>query len=125
MAISIKDIIKVSVIGIQHYGIFVRVVDDDEYTGLIHISEVSYDFVKDIKKFADVGDILYAKVLDVDHENKHVKLSIKATKPKNRYRYNKFKMKNDAKSFSFAPLSDKLPIWIQEQLKEKNSNDKS
>ena len=113
----------VTVIGIQQYGIFVRVFDDDSYTGLIHISEVSYDFVKDINKVASVGDTLYAKVLDIDEQNKHVKLSIKAIKPKGRYRYNKFKMKNDPKLTNFATLNDKLQGWIKEQLKEKENND--
>jgi len=120
---GVQDIIKVKVIGIQPYGIFIRVCDDEAYTGLIHISEISYDFVKDIEKIAQIDDIMYAKVLDVDEINKHVKLSIKALQPKNRYRWSKVKVKQDPQITSFDSLNEKLPEWIQEQLKEKNNND--
>ena len=85
---KVGEIIKVKVIGFQHYGIFIKCLDDESYTGLIHISEISNDFVKDVSKFAKIDDILYAKILAVDDTNKHIKLSIKATQPKNRYRSN-------------------------------------
>ena len=38
-----EEIIKAKVIGLQNYGAFVEV--DDEYQGLIHISEISYGYV--------------------------------------------------------------------------------
>ena len=43
---KIGDIVKVRVTGIERYGIFVSV--DSLYTGLIHISEISSSFVKDV-----------------------------------------------------------------------------
>ena len=52
-------------------------------TGLIHISEISNDFVKDVSKVAKIDDILYAKVLDVDHKLKHVKCKAIQTLRKN------------------------------------------
>ena len=48
-----KDIIKVKVTGVQPYGAFVSC---NDYNGLIHISEVSYGYVKDINGFMNVGD---------------------------------------------------------------------
>ena len=86
--LRVGEIIKVQVIGSQHYGIFIKCIDDESYSGLIHISEISNDFVKDVSKVAKVDDILYAKVLDVDHKLKQVKLSIKAINPKTRYKTN-------------------------------------
>ena len=120
---KVGEIIKVQVIGSQHYGIFIKCLDDEEYTGLIHISEISNDFVKDVNKFAKIGDIIYAKVLDVDNDNKHIKLSIKATLPKTRYRSSYTKIKNDDKLSDFSTLEGKLNGWISEQLKEKRHND--
>ena len=41
------------VTGIQPYGAFVAL--DDETQGLVHISEITYGFVKDINEFLTVG----------------------------------------------------------------------
>ena len=42
------------VTGIENYGIFVSL--DEYYSGLIHISEISHGFVKDVHDFlSDVG----------------------------------------------------------------------
>ena len=56
---KVGEIIKVQVIGFQHYGIFIKCLDDEEYSGLIHISEISNDFVKDVTKIARLNDIIY------------------------------------------------------------------
>ena len=48
MDFNLGDIIEVTVTGIENYGIFVSVID--EYTGLIHISEIDNNFVKDINE---------------------------------------------------------------------------
>lgn len=120
---KVGEIVKVQVIGFQHYGIFAKSLDDEEYTGLIHISEISNDFVKDVSRFAKLNDILYAKILDVDNNNKQIKLSIKATQPKVRYKSYNNKQKNNPSNNDFSQLESRLNYWIIEQLKEKNSND--
>ena len=120
---KVGEIIKVQVIGNQHYGIFIKALDDEAYTGLIHISEISNDFVKDVSKVAKINDIIYAKILDVDHKSKHIKLSIKATRPKVRYRSNFIKLKDESKYSDFTPLEVRLNGWIKEQLKEKRNHD--
>lgn len=119
----VGEIIKVIVIGIQHYGIFIRCLDDETYTGLIHISEISNDFVKDISKIAKIDDIIYAKVLDVDNDSRHIKLSIKATQPKIRYKTTYIKTKDDKKYSDFSPLDARLNDWVIQQLKEKRNRD--
>ena len=121
--LKVGEIIKVQVIGFQHYGIFIKCLDDEEYSGLIHISEISNDFVKDVTKVARLNDIIYAKVLDVDTISKHIKLSIKAIQPKTRYKTNYTKVKNVAEYSDFTPLGSRLNDWINEQLKEKRNND--
>ena len=40
---KVGDIIEVKVTGIEQYGIFVKA--DEEYTGLIHISEIDDNFI--------------------------------------------------------------------------------
>lgn len=121
--LRIGDIIKVQVVGIQPYGIFIKSMDNEEYSGLIHISEISNDFVKDVSKVASNGDILFAKILDIDKSLKHIKLSIKATQPKTRYKSNYIKQKSSEEYSDFKPLSEHLNGWITEQLKEKKRHD--
>ena len=50
-----KEVIRVKITGIQKYGAFATV-DDNDYNGLIHISEISYGYVKNISDFMDIGD---------------------------------------------------------------------
>ena len=60
--INIGDIIKVTVTGIQNYGAFVMI--DEEYDGLIHISEISKDYVKDINDYVQIGDEIYDELIN-------------------------------------------------------------
>ena len=50
---KVGDIVYGRVTNILGYGAFVQV---DEYDGLIHISEFSDHFVRDIKDFVQIGD---------------------------------------------------------------------
>ena len=70
-----NEIVEGCVTGIEKYGIFITL--DEYYSGLIHISEVSDSFVKDINKYVKVGETIKARVLDVADDTFHVKLSIK------------------------------------------------
>lgn len=107
-------IVSGTVTGITNYGIFVSF--DDYYSGLLHISEISDGFVKNINDYAKIGDIIDVKILEVDYDNSHLKLSIKDIG------YNKNKNIKRKKiietSTGFSTLSYKLPIWIEENLKK-------
>ena len=70
-----NEVVEGCVTGIEKYGIFVTL--DEYYSGLIHISEISDNFVRDINKFVNIGETIKVKVLDTDDETFHVKLSIK------------------------------------------------
>ena len=110
---KVGSIVEGSVTGIESYGVFVSL--DEYYTGLIHISELSHGFVKDINKFVSLGDSIKVKVIEVDDDLCHVKLSIKDID----YKINKLKrMKIEEVGTGFDILSENLPIWIQEKSKE-------
>ena len=51
---KLGDIVYGKVTNIVGYGAFVSI--DDEYTGLIHISEFSDNYVKNINDFVKIGD---------------------------------------------------------------------
>ena len=113
---KVGDIIKGQVTGIESYGIFINV--NAEYNGLIHISEISEGFVKDINDFVKIGETIYCRILEVDEENCNLKLSIKDINYKAR--------KGNAKYFEtvkgFSPLKDNLDTWIEEKKKEIEKN---
>ena len=48
--------------GIQPYGAFVQL--DSGEKGLIHISEISKGYVKDVAQFLHVGERVRVKILD-------------------------------------------------------------
>ena len=111
-------IIRGTVTGIESYGVFVSC--DDYYTGLIHISEISHGFVKNINDFVKIGDLIQVEILDVDEELGHLKLSIKNIDYKKKIPL-KIKMIKET-PLGFKTLEYKLPIWIDESLKKiKNS----
>lgn len=69
------NIVKGCITGMAPYGAFVSL--DEYYDGLIHISEISNKFVSNIEEIFNVGDTIYAIVLEVDDDLFKVKLSIK------------------------------------------------
>ena len=111
--IKINDIIEVNVTGIQKYGAFVLI--NNKYDGLIHISEISSGYVKNINDYIRINDKIYAKVVDIDKENNKFKLSIKDID----YR-NDGKPLNDGDNYTngFEPLKEHLELWINDKIKE-------
>ncbi|MDO5568498.1 MAG: S1 RNA-binding domain-containing protein [bacterium] len=108
-----QDIIKGKITGIKDYGVFVNI--DDEYNGLIHISEISYGYVKNINDFVKVGEKIYAEIVDNDVENNHLKLSIKNID----YRYDGVRIANRQETKNgFIPLKQHLNEWISNKIKE-------
>ena len=111
--IKINDIIKVVVTGIQKYGAFVLI--DDKYDGLIHISEISSGYVRNINDYIKIKDEIYAQVVDIDKENNKFKLSIKNIDYRND---GKILNDNDNYSNGFEPLKEHLDLWINDKIKE-------
>lgn len=104
------DIVKGKVTGIENYGIFISL--DDDYIGLIHISEISDKFVKNIFDYVQLNETISCKVLEADESSKRLKLSIKNFD----YRIEDKKKWEDENGFS--PLREKLPEWIAEYKEE-------
>lgn len=106
---KVGDIIKCQVTGLEKYGIFVSV--DSNYNGLIHISEVSNDFVKNIHDYAKIGEFIYCQILEVNNDTLQLRLSIKNIN---------YKIVNNDKGIKetrkgFLPLKENLEKWIQEK----------
>lgn len=115
---TVNKIVKGKVQGITEYGIFVKL--DANYNGLIHISEISDGFVKNIEDYVKINDVINVKILEVDEEKKQIKLSIKNIDYKNNDKRNNLKMIET--NSGFRTLSIKLNFWIKDYLKNKKIN---
>ncbi|MFJ5964749.1 S1 domain-containing post-transcriptional regulator GSP13 [Bacillus sp. NPDC093026] len=107
------------VTGLQAYGAFVAL--DEETQGLVHISEVTHGFVKDINEHLSIGDEVQVKVLSVDEKAGKISLSIRATQEAPERKESKPKkqrpqqVKDDATApQGFNTLKDKLEEWIEQ-----------
>lgn len=70
-----------TVTNVTNFGAFVDIgVHQD---GLIHISELSDQFVKDASQVISVGDILSVRILDVDMQKRRISLSARLTPTEN------------------------------------------
>ncbi len=106
------DVVEGLVTGTTDYGIFVSL--DEYYSGLIHISEISDAYVKDVNNFVNVGETIRVRVLDSDDESFHVKLSIKNLN----YRINRKKVKILETGTGFELLKSNLNNWITERIQK-------
>ncbi|MEH7383628.1 S1 domain-containing post-transcriptional regulator GSP13 [Bacillus sp. JJ1533] len=119
--IEVGSVVKGKITGIQPYGAFVAL--DENTQGLVHISEVTHGFVKDINEHLKVGDEVEVKVLSIDEEKGKIGLSIRATqeapekpvqktaKPKKRPAQ---AQQANSDSQGFNTLKDKLEEWIEQ-----------
>ena len=74
MSIEAGSKVQGKVTGITHFGAFVELPGGT--TGLVHISEVADNYVKDINEFLKVGEEVLVKVVNVEKDGK-IGLSIR------------------------------------------------
>ena len=105
------SIVKAMVSGIEKYGAFIVI--DDIFNGLIHISEISDDFVRNISDYLYIGEKIKVKVIDVDYDNCQIKASIKNINYKcdgnNRI---------EETEHGFSTLKECLPCWVNDKLQK-------
>ena len=77
MSIEVGSKLQGKVTGITNFGAFVELPDGK--TGLVHISEVADNYVKDINEHLSQGDQVEVKVINVGDDGK-IGLSIKKAK---------------------------------------------
>lgn len=107
------QIVEGVITGIQPYGAFVSI--DENTTGLIHISEISDDFVRDIRQYVAQGEQIIAKIIDVSDGPNQLRLSLKALN------YSSRKIREDKEHkrslvpeivLGFKSLDVKMPQWV-------------
>ncbi len=89
------------VVSVVPFGVFVEV--EPHLEGLVHVSEVAHNFVKDLNEVVKVGDEVEVKVLNYDEANRKINLSIKACLPEEP------KPAKEEKSDDAKPETEKKP----------------
>ena len=79
MSIEVGSKLQGKVTGITNFGAFVEL--EKGKVGLVHISEVADNYVKDINDHLAIGDEIKVKVINVEKDGK-IGLSIKKAKDK-------------------------------------------
>ncbi len=118
-SINVGNIVKGQITGVTPYGVFVSL--EDDYSGLVHISEVSDKFVKDLPKLFNIGDIINVKILEIDEDKREVKLSIK----KIDYKVEESLSRIPETGSGFGLLEKNLGKWTASKLKEITKNKKN
>jgi len=73
---EVGELVVVTVDRVIEYGAYVKL-DEYDKEGLLHISEISSSWVRNIRDYAREGQKVVLKVLRVDPERKHVDLSLR------------------------------------------------
>ncbi|MCM3359571.1 S1 domain-containing post-transcriptional regulator GSP13 [Psychrobacillus sp. MER TA 171] len=119
---KVGDLVTGKVTGIQPYGAFVSL--DEQTQGLVHISEITYGYVKEVGEFLTVGQEVEVKILDIDGEAGKISLSIRELqeKPTTPKRDDKPRKSLQARvdehdEEGFNTLKEKLAGWIQQSIR--------
>ena len=108
---KVGSVVEGTVTGIESYGVFISL--DEFYNGLIHISEISNGFVKNINDFVTFEETIKVKVVEVDEDLGQVKLSIKDI---NYRKVHPKTMRIKEVGSGFGILRDNLDKWMKEKL---------
>lgn len=72
---AIGDVAKVQVVSITPFGAFAQIIPGVD--GLIHISQIALERVTNVAQVLSVGQVVEAKITEIDEEKSRVSLSIK------------------------------------------------
>jgi len=104
-AVNIGDVLTGTVEHIAAYGAFVRL--ESGQKAMVHISELSHNYVKKVEDILEMGQSITAKVIKIDDKGR-IDLSIKALQVKEPQKYAPRRVEEDfeKKLSSFMKSSD-------------------
>lgn len=118
MNYQVGDLIVGKITSVKPYALFLAF--DGGIKGLLHISELSDAYIRDIEKFGSVGDEMKVMVLSVDETNGFLRVSVKRIPEKEQYstHVNESRIYLNEEEKDFTALKENLPTWIKETLKK-------
>ena len=99
---------------------------EDGSEGLLHISEISDSYVRDIEKYGSKGDELKVKIVSIDETNGYLRVSLKRVPQEEAFstHMNNVRRAPDFEEGDFNPLKERLDGWIQDMLEQANKQEK-
>ena len=118
MKYEIGQLVIGKVTKVKPFALFLEF--EDGTSGLLHISEISNSFVKDIEAFGTIGDELKVVVVSIDETNGFMRVSYKRVPEEEAFSTHNNSVRNAliTKGNDFEVLKKKLPKWIKDTLKE-------
>ena len=118
MKYQIGDLIIGKITSVKPYALFLAF--ENGSNGLLHISELSDSYIRDIEKYGSVGDEIKVKVIAIDEANGFLRVSYKKVPEEERFstHVNESRIYLEEKEKDFSELAKNLPIWIEETLKK-------
>ena len=118
------DIIEGIITSIKKYGAFLSF--ENGYIGLLHISEISTNFVNNIYSYFDVGDKITVTVKRIDEKTKFLNVSIKDL-PSELNPYQDIlpskKITSYLREIDFTKLNKSLAKMIADELERESENE--
>ncbi len=129
---EVGSIVSGKVIKVKPFGAIILLENGKQ--GLVHISQISRNFVQNIEDHIKIDEEVKVKVLNIDEENGKIGLSIKDALPKpennnfkNKEQKNNYEPKNtQTKSAAESPnpssdFEEKMKEWLK-QANERQAN---
>lgn len=110
MELGVGSIVEGKVSSIKNFGAFVSLPEGK--SGLVHISEISYAYVNDVRDVLSEGDAVKVKVIGIDDSGR-INLSIKKTEPPPQR-----PRSNNRREHSPSPAQSKEPPSFEDRLKQ-------
>ncbi|MGL5357220.1 MAG: S1 RNA-binding domain-containing protein, partial [Cetobacterium sp.] len=73
--LTLNSVVKATVLDVLAFGLTVKL---EELKGFIHISEIDWKKTADLNKLYKSGDVIEAKIIEIEKEKRNIKLSIKS-----------------------------------------------
>ena len=72
---AVGDVVKAQIVSTTPFGAFAQIIPGVD--GLIHISQISLDRVTNVSQYLTIGQLVEARITEIDQEKSRVSLSIK------------------------------------------------
>ena len=116
MSIGVGEVVEGTVTGITNFGAFVQLPGGK--SGLVHISEISHDYVEKVSDYLNKNQKVKVKILSITGDKK-ISLSIRQAKPKSNMpseiEWNTYEDKQKTMSFE-----DKLNSYLKDSSEKIN-----
>ncbi|NLZ15347.1 MAG: S1 RNA-binding domain-containing protein [Erysipelotrichaceae bacterium] len=117
MKYQVGQIIIGKVYNVKPYALLMEF--EGGVTGLLHISEISDSYIRDIERYGTIGDQIKVKILSIDDDNGFLRVSFKQVPTEESYSSHVNKRSAPVMSDNeFLPLKEKLDEWIKQAYEE-------